>query len=232
MRLGIFSDVHGNLPALESCLEKLRSLNVDRLVCLGDVFGYFPQGTECLGLLTEARAVLLLGNHEAMLMGRLPLEPERDAVYGLEAQRPQLSERQKEMLMSLSPVHSEVLDGRRLLFVHGTAEDPLQGRLYPDQQAPDWESSGYDAVFMGHTHRLHAWRSGRTVAVNVGSCGLPRDKGALGTFGVYDTVSGDYELYRFELDVAEMLNRYVNVHDSVRENFKRDDRVSIPWSMV
>ncbi|MGO8823161.1 MAG: metallophosphoesterase family protein, partial [Desulfomonilaceae bacterium] len=36
MRLAIFSDVHGNLEALEIFLEALRNDRVDRLFCLGD----------------------------------------------------------------------------------------------------------------------------------------------------------------------------------------------------
>src|SRR5918994_2005744 len=37
MRIGLISDIHGNLPALEAVLPRLEEEPVDRIVCLGDV---------------------------------------------------------------------------------------------------------------------------------------------------------------------------------------------------
>ena len=37
MRLGLISDLHGNLPALEAVLGELEREGVERIVCLGDV---------------------------------------------------------------------------------------------------------------------------------------------------------------------------------------------------
>ena len=44
MRIGIISDVHGNLPALEAVLQDLKPKGLDALYCLGDLVGYaaFP----------------------------------------------------------------------------------------------------------------------------------------------------------------------------------------------
>ena len=44
MRVAALCDVHGNLPALEAVLAEVASLDVDRIVCGGDVIaGPFPQ---------------------------------------------------------------------------------------------------------------------------------------------------------------------------------------------
>ena len=40
MRIGIFSDVHANVEALEAVLKAYESLSIDRYLCLGDVVGY------------------------------------------------------------------------------------------------------------------------------------------------------------------------------------------------
>jgi predicted phosphodiesterase len=42
MRIAIFSDIHGNLPALEAVLSDIASLHVDAVYCLGDLVGYAP----------------------------------------------------------------------------------------------------------------------------------------------------------------------------------------------
>ena len=40
MRTAIFSDIHGNLPALEIAIKNTK--NIDRYIVLGDVVNYGP----------------------------------------------------------------------------------------------------------------------------------------------------------------------------------------------
>ena len=61
MRVAALCDVHGNLPALEAVLAEVASLEVDRIVCGGDVVaGPFPR--ECLEKLVGVEAVFVRGN--------------------------------------------------------------------------------------------------------------------------------------------------------------------------
>jgi len=61
MRVAALCDVHGNLPALEAVLAEVSSLEIDRIVCGGDVVaGPFPR--ECLDKLVAADAVFVRGN--------------------------------------------------------------------------------------------------------------------------------------------------------------------------
>ena len=50
MRIGLISDIHGNLPALEATLAQLEHERIDRLVCLGDI-AVGPWASETLDLL-------------------------------------------------------------------------------------------------------------------------------------------------------------------------------------
>lgn len=71
MRILIFGDVHGNLPALEK-LFKIEKGNFDSFVSHGDVVNYGPWTNECvLFLENQATGTLLKGNHEeAFLSGQ------------------------------------------------------------------------------------------------------------------------------------------------------------------
>lgn len=61
MRVAALCDVHANLPALEAVLAEVASLEVDRIVCGGDlVAGPYPR--ECLERLLALDAVLVRGN--------------------------------------------------------------------------------------------------------------------------------------------------------------------------
>lgn len=59
----LFSDIHGNLPALEIVLQKTK--DVDVYISLGDVVNYGPWSNECVDLLESLNnKFLLIGNHE------------------------------------------------------------------------------------------------------------------------------------------------------------------------
>ena len=48
MRIGIISDIHGNYSALTAVLDVFDQRNLDTIVCLGDMIGYFHQSLEVL----------------------------------------------------------------------------------------------------------------------------------------------------------------------------------------
>ena len=63
MKFIIFSDVHGNLPALEAMLKDAGP--VDGHICLGDSVNYGPWSEDCVSLIKSLRnAVYIEGNHE------------------------------------------------------------------------------------------------------------------------------------------------------------------------
>lgn len=60
----IFSDVHGNLPALEKVLKLEK--NISGYINLGDVVNYGPWSNECVQLLDSLENCYnILGNHDA-----------------------------------------------------------------------------------------------------------------------------------------------------------------------
>ena len=76
MRVAVFSDVHANLPALETMLRVARP-RVDGWVCLGDVVDFGPWNDECLRLVTELPGIVFIeGNHERLFLGTEPLAQE------------------------------------------------------------------------------------------------------------------------------------------------------------
>ncbi|MDZ4792719.1 MAG: metallophosphoesterase family protein [Bacteroidota bacterium] len=63
MRLLVYSDVHGNLPAFEAVLKD--SGTVDGSICLGDLVNYGPWSNECVDLaLSLTNTIIIRGNHE------------------------------------------------------------------------------------------------------------------------------------------------------------------------
>src|SRR5918992_3273940 len=71
MRLGIFSDVHANLEALQAVLQAYQEVQIDRYVCLGDIVGYGANPNECCKLVRDLTELVVMGNHDAACCGRL-----------------------------------------------------------------------------------------------------------------------------------------------------------------
>jgi len=74
MKVLIFSDIHGNLPAFEKMLQKEK--DCEQYICLGDLVNYGPWSNECVSLAKSLENVtLIMGNHEeAFINGFYPGE--------------------------------------------------------------------------------------------------------------------------------------------------------------
>lgn len=67
------SDIHGNLPALESVLSDAGQF--DSLWNLGDTVGYGPWPNECIDLVKSyPTSVHLAGNHDLASIGKIPTD--------------------------------------------------------------------------------------------------------------------------------------------------------------
>lgn len=185
MRVAALHDVHGNLPALEAVLAEVASLEVDRIVCGGDVAaGPFPR--ESLELLTRHDAVFLRGNADR--------EP-TDWVAG------QLDPLAREFLAGLPT--TVALDG--VLYCHGSprSDDEILTRVSPDDRVRAALAGVEERVVVGgHTHVQYEREVDGVRLVNAGSVGMPYE-GRPGAF--WSIVDGqNVELRRtvYSIDAA------------------------------
>jgi diadenosine tetraphosphatase ApaH/serine/threonine PP2A family protein phosphatase len=211
MLIGLFSDVHGNLPALEVVLKELKELKVDRLVCLGDTVGYGPFPNECVDLVREHCAVVLKGNHDSGLVGETPLDDFNQ--HGLSA-----------ILWSQKVVGPQNLDYLRglpflavehnITLAHASPLDPATWRYILTMEAAEdsFQAFSTNLCFIGHTHvpvvigedaSINRYRRGGRYIVNVGSVGQPRDGNPAAAFGVYNTDDESYTLTRVPYDIKK-----------------------------
>ena len=68
-RVAIFSDIHGNLPALEAALDDIRRRGIGTIICLGDLVGKGPSGAEVVDICRKVCDSTVLGNWDAMVAG-------------------------------------------------------------------------------------------------------------------------------------------------------------------
>lgn len=127
MILGVISDVHANVIALEAVLEVLRAEGSDTIVCLGDLVGYGPSPNETIDLLRSEGVMCTLGAADATIAfdfarDKRPREGVADAT--LEWTRTIIEPRHVEFLRGL-PVQLKISTPvGRARFFHGTPTDP------------------------------------------------------------------------------------------------------------
>jgi len=181
MKYAIFSDVHANLPALETFLEAVRG-RADAYLCLGDVVDYGPWNDECLDrILALPGIVFLEGNHERLFSGTDPIGDKAPlARLFFETSRKFFT---REAALRDLPNFVKIGD-------FGAQHTIADLRLYPDTPL---EVSGKH--FVGHSHyQFRRDFPGGGVLVNCGSVGQNRRRIDLVSYAIYDTATGDVRL--------------------------------------
>ena len=209
MRFLIFSDLHGNQYAWRAFAEKLPRLSFDRLVFLGDIFGYYYGQNEILrGLMTQRDLVWLRGNHDQFFLQLLRGNREEDKLierYGSTYHSSQLDCVWAEnMIASKSFSYSVRANGKNILFCHGTPEDPEAGRLYPKDPWSPRLCGEYDVVICGHTHFRMVREGDGELWINAGSLGQPRDGSHSGVL-LFDSENSQYEFIDVFYDKKPLL---------------------------
>lgn len=197
MTTAFISDVHGNFEALKAVLSSIDDLGIEKIVCAGDVVGYYSQVNECCDELRARDVRTVMGNHDWYMAGGWCIRS-KSVNDCLEYQRRIISPVNLEWVRSL-PIQVTV-DGVRV--VHGGWSDPLDEYLDPDDDYFDHLDG--DVFVSGHSHVQTLRRFGEKVYCNPGSVGQPRDGDPRAGFAVFD--GEDFQLHRVEYDMQKVFD--------------------------
>lgn len=220
MKLVVFSDIHGNRYAFDAFINELERIKYDYLIFCGDIFGYYYDQQYIFEKLQKMKKLIWLkGNHDDyFLKAYCDCAKERELIknYGHSYHniRGKYSDTIYRTLKELSDKAELYMDKQKIGIFHGTPEDSLMGRLYPNNQIVNKELySRYDIVILGHTHfRMARYlRNMDTLIVNPGSLGQPRD-GKGSCYLVLDIIDKKLEFYTIKYDNTE-LYKQIDLYD-------------------
>jgi putative phosphoesterase len=211
MKLGVISDPHGNSFGLAAALEALEQADVDRVICAGDIVGYYPFVNETIDTLRDRGVDCIAGNHDLYLRRDLATTPERWKAYHLDYVDETISPEHRSWLAALPRELDLMLDGSHVHVCHGSPWS-AEEYVYPNTvDEPRFMNVAADVVIMGHTHiplvrRVDSKRGG-VLLFNPGSCGQPRDYVPLASYGTYDTDRREARVSRVAYDIDTVRER-------------------------
>ncbi len=232
MKIGVFSDVHGNLEALEACLKRFKQEGVQGYIYCGDFIGYGPDPEKCVQKILELPLLAcVLGNHDAVL-AHPELEEcfNKEALHSLEENKQTLSEKSIRALTGLPAV----VQKPGYTVVHGSPRDPIKEYFASCVQFyanyPLWKG---EICFVGHTHipfymkgtekdcsiyvstsadaTVHLDSKMRYI-INPGAVGKPRDRDPRSAFGIWNTQENTFRFLRQEYDLKKTQQKMEKAH--------------------
>lgn len=218
MKIAIFSDIHGNLEALETVLSHIDQQGADELICLGDVIGYGANPNECVEIVRKRCKVILAGNHDFAATGKTDIS----------FFNPYAKQAVQWTHNALKPENFEFIANLPLLnydedriYVHATPSRPEQwGYIMSNMEAlREFSFFARKVCFVGHSHfpvviefkdarclfkqvEQLQFEADTRYIVNVGSVGQPRDGDWRACYITFDTETQTVQYYRLEYDVS------------------------------
>jgi len=217
-RIGIFSDIHGNLQSLETILRVLEDEErVDCSFCCGDIVGYGGNPNECVQLIRSRSIPVVAGNHDHAALGLTDTSYFNEiAKTAIQWTGQVLTPENTEFLRSLPMTIVE----EEILIVHSSPKDPEAWNyiLTLGDARVNFEHFDQQICFVGHSHQpfIIEYAAGklscpvqpyvsvtddRRYLINVGSVGQPRDGNPDASYAVYDRAQKRVEIKRVPYDL-------------------------------
>lgn len=216
-RVGIFSDIHSNLHALEAVLTALEQEKVDHLICCGDVVGYGAFPNECCELLKQKNCPVIAGNHDHAVLGLTDISYFNDvAKKAVLWTRENLTEENDKYLRSIPLTYT----ADDMFFVHSSPDSPEEWNyiLTMGEARVNFNFFTEKFCFIGHSHQPFIIvnykgdlscpetpeiniMENRRYLVNVGSVGQPRDRNPNSCYVIVDFEKNTLEIKRIPYNV-------------------------------
>ena len=203
MKIAIISDIHGNMQALTSVLEDIKTENCDKILCLGDLVMAGPEPKKTLDAIMSMDNIdIIQGNTDEMVAYADISAPKVKAVFpimgnALENDAKQLDENEIEFLKNLPKQKELEIEGVKLLMVHGSPRKNDEN-IFPNLKIEEVEEmiKGVDAdvILCGHTHMPCGYQTNNNkTVVNVGSVGRPFTDNTQSCYAIAEINNGQIE---------------------------------------
>ena len=204
VKFAIFSDIHGNLAAMDAVRKHILKQKYDGVYCLGDIGGYASQPNEVQAMIMSCDCPTVLGNYDEGVgfdrgdCGCHYLKPFDIAMSDISFgwTREHTTDANKTWLRELPREIRFDVEGQRVLLCHGSPSSTTEylfdfrSDAYLRKFTPGGrDDANADIILFGHTHVPFHRDVDGVHFVNTGSVGRPKDGDARAGYCVL-TVDG------------------------------------------
>jgi predicted phosphodiesterase len=222
VKVAVISDIHGNVPALESVTADIDQWQPDSVIVDGDIINRGPLSRDCLEFVLARQKSdgwrIVRGNHEDYVLECAAAESTAvDPAFEVRqfAHWTYLQVAEYVPILAHLPGRHSVCapDGTELRVAHGSMRDNRDG-VYPQTSNAELREQIAPAprVFVtGHTHRPLIRQIDGTTVVNIGSVGAPFDADRRLSYGrfTWTAMSGwQSEIVRLAYDYERVEQDY------------------------
>ena len=221
MKIGIISDIHSNIKALNAVLDEFDKIKVDKIICCGDIIGIGPNPEETVQALINRKdkIISVRGNHEQYLINGLPEEVHDNKrkmsdseIKNHKWNQNQLSNISKEFISNLKVLNILKVDNKKIDIVHYPIDKNYKYKKFikfPSIKENEEIFKDIDAdIFLyGHTHTTCINNKNDKWYINCGSLGCPM-KSNIANAGIL-TIDEDkinYKQLNVKYDVSNVIN--------------------------
>lgn len=224
MKIGIITDVHNNVIALNSILQLFEEKQCDEILCCGDIIGIGPFPEETVQTIKSISNIkCVLGNHEKYLINGIkkpyPNDMDENEALHHEWEHSLLSDDSKQYIKKL-PYRLQLHRGNfKIEVVHySISEDNRYINFKPNPDIEDckkmFSNTDADIVLYGHDHMGSIVYGKDKIYINCGSLGCTSTNEGIAQGGI---LTIDNEKTVFQKVFAEYdLKRVLEKIDSVK----------------
>lgn len=226
MKIGIITDIHSNIQALNTILNEFEKIRVEKIICCGDIIGIGinPEETVQALLKIKEKLIAVRGNHEQYLLNGLPKEihDNKREMSEIEIKNhkwnhSKLSNQSIDFLRQLEIYQNIELAGKRFYIVHypqqsnGTYKKHIKNPNATDNVEMFRENDA-DIFLYGHTHTFSVNNVGNKWYINPGTLGCPMGSN-VARAGILEINDGKikFESVNFEYNVKEIIDEINNL---------------------
>lgn len=207
-KLGIISDIHGNIQALKTVMKYFEDEGISKIIHTGDVLDIGANSAECLAVLKKENVLCLMGNHDRDFVLKESLYRKFSHVSAEHKQYVfAQSEKWRSFVESFPVCYETVLGGKKIMFEHycrpqeqlhkGVTFAPFASKPTAEIFDEMYRHYDCDIVFFGHKHEPCDIKGAHRLYVDVGSVGCHPEPLACGIVAEFDESHFDY--HRFAL---------------------------------
>lgn len=187
MKLGIITDIHSNIIALNEVLKKFEKIKIDKIICCGDIIGIGPNPEEVVQRLMKLKGKLVAvrGNHEKYLLEGLPINVHDnkrrmslEEIQNHKWTHSRISESSKKFLEKL-PIYKNIeVQNKKIYIIHypmnsdGVYKEHIKNPTIKENERM-FSKVDSDIYVYGHTHVACINNKDNKWYINPGPLGCP-----------------------------------------------------------